>query len=82
MIKKLYRILKPYIAPYRGILIVAFLLSFVLAGIAGGQLRLIQPLLDSGLSKDAQLADVLKIAGMLLGLGILNFPARFYHFTG
>lgn len=80
MIKKLYRILKPYIAPYRGILIVAFLLSFVLAGIAGGQLRLIQPLLDSGLSKDAQLADVLKIAGMLLGLGILNFPARFYHF--
>lgn len=80
MIKKLYRILKPYIAPYRGILIVAFLLSFVLAGIAGGQLRLIQPLLDSGLSKDASLSDVLKIAGMLLGLGILNFPARFYHF--
>lgn len=80
MIKKLYRILKPYIAPYRSILIVAFLLSFVLAGIAGGQLRLIQPLLDSGLSKDASLSDVLKIAGMLLGLGILNFPARFYHF--
>lgn len=80
MIKKLYRILKPYIAPYRNILIVAFLLSFVLAGIAGGQLRLIQPLLDSGLSKDASLSDVLKIAGMLLGLGILNFPARFYHF--
>lgn len=58
----------------------AFLLSFVLAALLGAQLRLVQPIFDKGLSGKAALDEILILAGSLLGLGILNFPARFYHF--
>lgn len=80
MIKKLLSILKPYIYPYRRTAFAAFLLSFVLAGIAGGQAKLIQPMIDSGLNSDAVISDAYFIAGILFALGILNFPTRYFHF--
>jgi len=58
----------------------AFLLSFVLAALTGAQVKLIKPIFDQGLSGDATLTEVLGLAGMLLALGVMNFPARFYHF--
>ena len=58
----------------------AFLLSFVLAALTGAQVKLIKPIFDQGLSGDATLKEVLTLSGMLLALGIINFPTRFYHF--
>jgi len=80
MIKKLIRQLLPYLMPYRKKALVAFLLSFVLAALTGAQVKLIKPIFDQGLSGKAELNDVLILAGSLLMLGLLNFPARFYHF--
>ncbi len=58
----------------------AFLLSFVLAALTGAQVKLIKPIFDQGLGGDATLSEVLMLAGMLLALGVINFPTRFYHF--
>lgn len=80
MIKKLICQLLPYLMPYRKKALVAFLLSFVLAALTGAQVKLIKPIFDQGLSGKAELNDVLILAGSLLILGLINFPARFYHF--
>ena len=58
----------------------AFLLSFVLATINGAQIKLVKPIFDNGMTGKASLHEFLYLAGALLVLGLLNFPARFYHF--
>jgi subfamily B ATP-binding cassette protein MsbA len=70
----------PYLKPYKKKAIGAFLLSFVLAALAGAQVKLVQPIFDKGFSGKATFHQFLMLAGGLLLLGILNFPARFYHF--
>ena len=80
MYLKLMRQLFPYLKPYKKKAIGAFILSFVLAALAGAQVKLIKPIFDQGFTGKAPLHEVLFLAGSLLLLGILNFPARFYHF--
>lgn len=58
----------------------AVLLSLALALISGAQVKLIRPIFDNGLKPGATLEEILYLAGMILGLAILNFPVRFYHF--
>jgi subfamily B ATP-binding cassette protein MsbA len=70
----------PYIKPYRGRVIGAIILSFILATIGGLQVALVRPLLDKGLSPDSPREDVVILALQLLVLGLVNFPCRFYHF--
>ena len=74
------RELFPYLKPYKKKAIGAFVLSFVLAALAGAQVKLIKPIFDQGFTGKAPLHEVLFLSGALLVLGILNFPARFYHF--
>lgn len=80
MIKKLIKQLWPYLKPYKKLAIASFLLTFVLAALAGAQVKLVKPIFDKGLSGDSTLNEVLTLAGLLLFIGILNFPARYYHF--
>ncbi|AUN96952.1 ATP-binding cassette domain-containing protein [Bacteriovorax stolpii] len=80
MIKKLIQQLWPYIKPYKSMALAAFLLSFVLAALTGAQVKLIKPIFDSGLSGSATLQEVLTLSGLLLLLGVINFPARYFHF--
>jgi subfamily B ATP-binding cassette protein MsbA len=77
---KLIRQLWPYVRPYKSKAITALLLSFVLAALGGAQVKLVRPIFDNGLSGKGTLEEVLLLAGALLLIGILNFPARFYHF--
>lgn len=72
--------LLPFIAPYRARVIGSIIFSFVLAGIGAAQVGLVQPLFDRGLSPESTREEVLWLAGKLLALGLLNFPARFFHF--
>lgn len=80
MIKKLVKQLWPYLKPYKKMAIASFLLSFVLAALAGAQVKLVKPIFDKGLSGDSSLNEVLTLAGLLLFVGIVNFPTRYYHF--
>jgi len=70
----------PYIYPYKGKAIGAVLLSFVLAAIGGFQISLVKPLFDKGLSPNSTREEAIILAAQLLGLGLLNFPSRFFHF--
>lgn len=72
--------LLPFIAPFRARVIGSIIFSFILAGIGAAQVGLVQPLFDRGLSPESTREEVLWLAGKLLALGILNFPARFFHF--
>ncbi len=80
MYTKLTKELFPYLKPYKNMAIGAFLLSFVLAALAGAQVKLIKPIFDNGLTGKASFSQFLLMAGGLLLIGLLNFPARFYHF--
>jgi subfamily B ATP-binding cassette protein MsbA len=80
MYTKLTKELFPYLKPYKNMAIGAFLLSFVLAALAGAQVKLIKPIFDNGLTGKATFSQFLLMAGGLLLIGLLNFPARFYHF--
>ncbi|OUR96184.1 hypothetical protein A9Q84_07430 [Halobacteriovorax marinus] len=74
--KKLF----PYIKPYKSKVIAAFLLSFIIAGVGGAQIRLVKPIFDTGLGGYSSLNDVLLLAGLLILLGVIHFPSRFFHF--
>lgn len=58
----------------------AFVLALVLAALAGAQVKLIKPIFDKGLTGQASFQQFLLLAGSLLAIGLLNFPARYYHF--
>ncbi len=72
--------LYPYIKPYKGRALAALFLSLILAAIGALQVSLVKPLFDKGLSPDSTREDALILAAQLLGLGLLNFPCRFFHF--
>ena len=80
MIDLLTNRLFPYIKPHKTKVIGSILLSFVLAAIGGYQVSLVKPLFDKGLSADGTEREAWILAGQLLGLGLLNFPCRFFHF--
>lgn len=77
----MYNMLKalgPYITQHKSKVIGSLLLSFVLAAIKGYQVRLVKPIFDEGLS--GSFNNALHLALILFALGLLNFPARFFHF--
>ncbi len=78
--REILNLLYPYLKPYRGRVISSVCLSFVLAGIKGAQVYLVKPIFDKGLSPSSTFEEAMYFAGVLLGLGIINFPARFFHF--
>ncbi len=80
MYSKLFKQIFPYLKPYKKKALAAFGLSFVLAALTGLQVKLIKPIFDHGLSGKSELKEILILSGSLLLLGLLNFPARFYHF--
>ena len=80
MLAFLYKNLYPYVHPYRGRIIVVILLSFAIAGLSAWQVSLVRPIFDQGLSPDSSREEILKLAGLLLILGLIHFPCRFFHF--
>jgi len=70
----------PYIKPHKSRILGAVALSFVLAALKGAQAYLVKPIFDRGLSDSATTEDAIILASILMGLLIINFPARFFHF--
>jgi subfamily B ATP-binding cassette protein MsbA len=70
----------PYIKPYKAKIVGSVLFSFLLAGIKGAQVYLIKPIFDKGLAPNSTTQEMLFLSLALLSLGIINFPARFFHF--
>lgn len=80
MLKLLKTQLFPYIIPFKAKVVGTILLSFVIAAVGALQVRLVKPIFDHGLSPEATWQDVYLLAGALVGLSTIHFPARFLHF--
>ena len=76
LVKKLI----PYVAAHKAKVIGALFFSFLLAAVKGGQAYLVKPIFDEGLSPTSTTRDMLILSLSLVGLGLINFPARFLHF--
>ena len=76
--KSIYR-LKPYLKPYRKLILISALLALPLAALRSSYIPLLQYMVDDILVKK----DMTKLALfplLLLTLGVLNFIVRFFHF--
>nr|MBP9682678.1 hypothetical protein [Bacteriovorax sp.] len=80
MYAKIIKQLFPYLRPYKTMALGSFVLSFVLAALSGAQVKLVKPIFDRGLTGKASWNEFLFLAGGILVLGLLNFPARYFHF--
>lgn len=82
MLDLIFKQLLPYLRPYKKKIVGIFSLSVILACIGGAQIRLVKPIFDKGLSPETPQQDIIFLAAALLGLGLINFPTRFFHFYG
>ncbi len=70
----------PYVRPHKYKAIGSVLFAIMLAGLKWGQAALVKPVFDKGLTPGGSIQDILLLAGLLIFIMILNFPARFFHF--
>lgn len=77
--KKLLSYLLPFVKPYWKLGVTAVLLSLPFSGIKGIQVWLVKYIVDV-LTPHAHFTEALKMSLALLGLALLNYPCRFFHF--
>ncbi|MFI5390347.1 MAG: ABC transporter ATP-binding protein [Bacteriovoracales bacterium] len=80
MYSNLLKGLWPYIKPHKKKAFASLFFALVLAGLKWAEAALVKPVFDKGLSANGSIHEVLVIAGLLVLIMILNFPARFLHF--
>jgi ATP-binding cassette, subfamily B, bacterial MsbA len=79
---KVLRLMFPYIRPFWKEALIASILSFPLAAIKAYEAYLVKDIFDKGFSADSTFEDARNLALILIGLGILNYPLRYYHYFG
>lgn len=72
----------PYLRPFWKQALFATLLALPLAGIKAFEAYLVKDIFDKGFSPDSTSADAYRLAGILIGLGIINYPLRYFHYFG
>lgn len=76
------KLMFPYLRPFWKQALIAALLAFPLAGIKAYEAYLVKDIFDKGFSKGSTFEDVRNLALILVGLGILNYPLRYFHYFG
>ena len=76
------KLMFPYLRPYWKQALIATMLSFPLAGIKAFEAYLVKDIFDKGFSPNSTSEDAYKLAAILIGLGIINYPLRFFHYFG
>jgi subfamily B ATP-binding cassette protein MsbA len=76
VLKKIY----PYLKPFLKKAILAALFSIPLAAIKAYEAYFVKDVFDKGFSPDATFDQALNLAGILVGLAIINYPFRYFHF--
>ncbi len=72
----------PFIRPNLRLAIISTLCSIPLAAITAYQAYFVKEVIDGVFSEQATEAYAFKLAAILIGLGILNYPFRYIHFYG
>lgn len=82
MMLKLLKLMLPFLRPYTKLAIAATLCSLPLAAIKAYQAYFVKNVIDGIFSADATEAYAFELAGILIGLGLINYPFRYLHFYG
>ena len=72
----------PHVKPYWKEALLCTLLAFPLSGIKAYEAYLVKDIFDKGFSEDSSFADARNLALILIGLGLLNYPLRYFHYFG
>ena len=78
--KKIYTFLYPYVLSNHLRILGSIFLSLVLVGSKTIYAYLVKPIIDKGIQSHTPLEEVYLISGIIVGLGLLVFPSRFFHF--
>jgi ABC-type multidrug transport system fused ATPase/permease subunit len=70
----------PYLRPFWKQALLATLLAFPLAGIKAYEAFLVKDIFDKGFASGSSSDDARKLALLLIGLGIINYPLRYFHY--
>jgi subfamily B ATP-binding cassette protein MsbA len=79
---KVLKLMFPYIRPFWKEALIASLLSFPLAAIKAYEAFLVKDIFDKGFSAGSTPEDARNLALILIGLGLINYPLRYYHYFG
>ena len=77
---ELLRSLRPYLRIHFWKVLGSIFFGLVVAAVKGYQVYLVKDVFDAVLTPEASFGQALLIAGLMLASGIVNFPARFFHF--
>lgn len=76
------KLMFPYLRPFWKEALLATLLAFPLAAIKAYEAFLVKDIFDKGFAAGSSASDATNLALILVGLGILNFPLRYFHYFG
>jgi subfamily B ATP-binding cassette protein MsbA len=76
------KMMVPYLRPFWKEALFATMLALPLAGIKAYEAFLVRDVFDKGFAAGAPASEAWRLAGILLALGVLNYPLRFFHYYG
>ncbi|MFA5582802.1 MAG: ABC transporter ATP-binding protein [Bacteriovoracaceae bacterium] len=76
------KLMFPYLRPYWKEALLCALLAIPLSGIKAFEAYLVKDIFDKGFSADSTFAEVRNLALILIGIGVVNYPLRFFHYFG
>jgi subfamily B ATP-binding cassette protein MsbA len=79
---KVLKLMFPYLRPFWKQAVFAAILAFPLSAIKAYEAYLVKDIFDKGFSPNSTFEDARNLALILVGLGILNYPLRYYHYFG
>ena len=79
---KVLKLMFPYLRPFWKEAILATILAFPLAAIKAYEAFLVKDIFDKGFAAGSSSEDARYLALILIGLGILNYPLRYFHYFG
>lgn len=74
------RLMFPYLRPFWKQALLATFLALPLAGLKAYEAYLVKDIFDKGFSPNSTFDEAFKLAMILIGLGILNYPLRYFHY--
>lgn len=76
------KVMFPYLRPFWKQALLASLLALPLSAIKAYEAFIVKDIFDKGFSPDSTFEDARNLALLLVGLGIINYPLRYYHYFG
>ncbi len=70
----------PYLRPFWKQALLATILAFPLAGIKAYEAYLVKDIFDKGFAAGSSAEDARNLALLIVGLGLLNYPLRYFHY--